>query len=268
MGRRRRISIRAASIAVLASLALAPAAFAAAFEVAQVDSADPVAEGAAVTYTITVTNTLSSTEELWLGTLVTKIDSDASVPNPYLSIESTQGSCAIDPPSSFGYAGASCALGPVAGGASVGVRGVVQANFSMRHLATVFNCDPSFGSCFPFFSSGEPTTVIHAPTLSGSEKIRVRGLPASCATTDFKAKAKAKAPGVRSMTATLSGPRNEFGSPLEGSGFSDRIAKKQGRRVKANVRAARLRDGFWELTFLALRKGAPNLKRTATFQAC
>jgi hypothetical protein len=248
---------------------LAPGAFAgSAFQVTQFDSADPVAEGLGVTYTMTVTNTTSFTEELWLGTLVTKIDSDASVANPYLSIEATQGSCAVDPPDSYGYTGASCALGPVAGGASVQVRGAVQANFSMRHLATVFNCDPSVGFCPPFFTSGEPTTVTHAPSLSGSNKIRVRGLPEGCATADFKAKAKAKAPGVRSVTATLSGPRNEFGSPLEGSGFSDRIAKKQGRRVTANVPAARLRDGFWDLTFLALRKGAPNLKRTATFQAC
>ena len=252
----------------VALIAFAPAAFGAP-TVTQVDSQDPVPRGENVIYTMTVTNS-GGPEEVWLSTLTTKAGSDASVPNPYISLTSSQGSCTIDPPNSHGYTGGECALGTVSTGASVQVQGVVQANYSMDHRAVLFlGCDPSGGgSCFPFFTDGERTTVTHPPTLSGSEKIRVTGLPPGCATSAFTAKAKAKAKGVRSMTATLSGPRNEFGGHVDGDSFSGRIARKAGSRLKAKVPAETLDDGFYKLTFLALRKGVPNLKTAATFQVC
>jgi hypothetical protein len=261
---RRRTTL--SSILLVAAVALAISSPAvAAVTITQDDSPDPVNSGQNVTYSMTVSS--STGDELWLGTLTTKPDSDAAVANPYFSISASQGSCSVDPPDSYGYTGGSCYLGNVPAGGSVSIQGVVQANWSMRHLVTLFYCDPyASPTCGPFFTSGEITGVIHPPSLSGSQKFKVSGFPPGCVTDAFTARAKAKGEGVRSVSATLSGPKNEYGGPAEGASGTERIAKKPGRKVKAEI--ADLEAGFWELTFLALRKGAPNFKRTLTFQVC
>jgi hypothetical protein len=122
--------------------------------------------------------------------------------------------------------------------------------------------------CFDQASNTITTSVIHAPALSGSKKISVKGLPSSCASADFKAKAKAKAQGVKSVTASLSGPRDEYGVPADGFKGAKKLAKKKGKKVKAKVKAGSLKNGFYELSFLAARKGSPDLKRTVTVQVC
>ncbi len=265
--RRRRTTPYSVLVVALAALAFSSPA-SAAVTVTQDDSPDPVTSGNNVTYSITVTSSADQ-PELWLSTLTTKPDSDAAVANPYVAISASQGSCTVDS-LSHGYSGGSCSFGPVAAGASVSVQAVVQANYSMKHLATLHYCDPNSGSniCGPVNASGEWTGVIHPPSLSGSQKIKVSGFPPGCVTDPFTAKARAKGEGVRSVSATLSGPKNEYGGPAEGASGSgsERIAKKPGRKVKTEI--ADLEAGLWELTFLALRKGAPNFKRTLTFQVC
>jgi Domain of unknown function DUF11 len=262
---RARTSVGAAAVAAIASIAFADSA-AAALTVSQVESADPVSESEQVTYTMTVGNTgPDPVENVALQVTATKTNDESPVDNPYLSLTPTQGSCTLDAGS---FSGGRCALGTLAVGASSQVTGVVQANFSMANVATVFLCDPSGQFCFDNGTSTEKTTVVHGPSQSGSNKVKIRGMPADCASGTFKARAKAKPRKVRSVLATISGPRDEYGVPLNGYKGPRKLAKKKGRRVKAKVKAGNLRDGFYELIFHAQRKGKPTLKRTATFQVC
>ena len=238
----------------------------AAVSVTQTESADPVAEGTSVTYTVTLTNTGAQVDNARLTVQTMKSTDESPVENPYLSLTSTQGSCALN--TGGGFTGGQCAIGALAGGASVQVVGTVQADFSMQHVASLASCDATGEFCFPQTSSSETTTVTHAPTFSGSKKIKVTGLPAQCASSTFKAKAKAGASGVKSVAASISGPRDEFGIPASGFKPPKQLAKQKGKKVKAKVQGATLPDGYYELAFLALRKGSPNLKRTVTFQVC
>jgi hypothetical protein len=263
---RTRTALGALLVAGLASIALADAATGA-VTVSQTESADPVAEGAQVTYAMTVTNSGAAVDGIVLDVIATKPNDASPVDNPYVSLTASQGSCALGAGS---FSGGRCALGSLAAGAAATVTGVVEANFSMRNVATLAACDATGEFCFPIDggTSSEETTVNHPPSLTGSKKISIKGLPAACASSTFKAKAKVKAPSVRSVTASISGPRDEFEDALDGFAPPKRVAKKKGRKVKAKVKAGTLRDGFYELTFLAQRKGKPNLKRTATFGVC
>jgi hypothetical protein len=258
---------RASLLASLGLLAFAPPAFGQ-LAVSQVASADPVGEGESVTYAVTVTNQGATAENVALTLQTTKSNDDSPVENQYVSLTSSVGSCSVDQPQNGFSRGGRCALGSLANGASVQVQGVVVANFSMNHIASLATCDATGEFCFPQTSSELITTVTHPPTLSGSKKITVKGLPSGCATADFKAKAKAKGKGVKSVSASLSGPRDEYGAPLDGFKSAKRLAKKQGRKVKPKVKAGGFQRGFYELDFIASRKGSPNLKRTATFQVC
>jgi hypothetical protein len=263
---RTRTAIGALLVAGLASLALAGSA-AAAVTVSQVESADPVEEGGQVTYTMTVANSGAAVEGIVLDVVATKPTDASPVENPYLSLTASQGSCALGAGS---FTGGRCSLGTLGAGAGATVTAVVEANFSMRNVATLAACDSTGEFCFPVDggTSSEETTVTHPPSLAGSKKIKIKGLPAACASSTFKAKAKVKAPSVRSVTASISGPRDEFDDALDGFEPPQRLGKKKGRKLKAKVKAGTLPDGYYELTFLAQRKGKPNLKRTATFGVC
>lgn len=260
---------RVSVVTIVALLSWAAPA-AAADDVTQTDSPDPVQQGQNVTYSITVTNNFSEADELWLSTLVTKQGSDAAVDNPYVSIDSSQGSCAPDPPGLYGdYKSATCSLGTMAPGAVVTVTAVVKANHSMDHSATTSDCDPLASSfCYPIFTDFESTSVTVPPSISGSPKIVITGLPASCASSDFKLKAKAKPRSVRNMVVSLSGPRNENGGLIDGViSTSGRIGKEKGRKIKVPIDAASMDAGFYKLTFLALKKGG-KLKTKVNFEVC
>ena len=264
MSRRTRISA-AGALSAAASFVLAAPAFGV-LAVSQVDAPDPVAEGQNVTYTITVTNTGATEEGVQLTALTTKPGDLSPVPNPYQSLTTTVGTCTLDPPQSGASRGGRCLLGDLANGASVQVTGVVRADFSMDHIATLFACVDEF--CFERATDTETTTVTHpTPQFSGSQKIKLKGFPSTCATATFKVKAKAKASKVKSLTASLSGPRDDLGKPLGDFDPPKKISKKKGKKVKPKVKAGELAAGFYELDFLAQRKGAPSLKRTATFES-
>ena len=97
--------------------------------------------------------------------------------------------------------------------------------------AALFDCEPGNPGCGPLQVDTERTTVIHPPVLTGSPKIAIRGLPAGCASSDFKAKAKAKPRKVRSIAVSLSGPRDEFGGLIDGVVSSlGRIASRRAAR--------------------------------------
>jgi hypothetical protein len=255
------------TIAIAATaLFLTCAADAVAYEdVAQHDSADPVAPGTIVTYTMTVTNTTGAPEHLWLGTLLTRYHSDAAVDDPYLSIRSSQGSCAIAPLDSFGYASADCDLGTLAPGATATVTDSVRANFSLEHLASTSDCDPNLcGTTGPISSA--TTFVIHPPEAGGSPKLHFSGIPSPCADRDFTLKVKASGRGVRRMTAALSGPRDEFGHVVGDLDFKS--PKSHGAKLSVNLDAGHFDPGYYRLTALALRGPKPKLKGSTTFLVC
>ena len=252
-----------ATIAAMAvGLAHAPAALA--FEdVVQHDSADPVAPGTTVTYTMTVTNTTGAPEHLWLGTLLTRYHSDAAVDDPYLSIQPSQGSCAIA--QDQGYAAADCDLGVLAPATTVTVVDSVRANFSLEHLASTSDCDPSLCGTTGALSD-ETTFVLHPPEVSGSPKLRFSGVPTPCADRDFALKVKASGRGVRKMTASLSGPRDEFGHIVGDLDFL--TPKSRSNKLTVKLAAGHFDPGYYRLTALALRGPKPKLKGSTTFLVC
>jgi hypothetical protein len=251
-----------AAIAVMAVVfAYAPAALA--FEdVIQHDSADPVAPGTTVTYTMTVTNTSGAPEPLWLGTLLTRYHSDAAVDDPYLSIQPSQGSCTIA--QAQGYASADCDLGILAPETTVTVVDTVRANFSLEHLASTSDCDPNLCATGPL--SAEATFVIHPPEVSGSPKLHFSGVPTPCADRDFALKVKASGRGVRRMTASLSGPRDEFGHIVGDLDFV--TPKSRSNKLIVKLAAGHFDPGYYRLTALALRGPKPKLKGSTTFLVC
>jgi hypothetical protein len=253
-----------AIVATVVVLSCAPAALG--YEdVIQRDSADEVAPGTVVTYTMTVTNTTGVPEHLGLGTLLTRYHSDASVDDPYLSIQPSQGSCAIAPLDSYGYASAECDLGTIAPGATVTVVDSVKANFSLDHLASTGDCDMfGCGSGGPI--SAESTFVVHPPEVTGSPKLEFSGVPTPCADRDFVVKVKARGHGVRRMTASLSGPRDEFGHIAGDLDFNP--PKSHGAKLKVKLDAEHFDPGYYRLTALALRGPKPKLKGSTTFLVC
>jgi hypothetical protein len=204
---------------------------------------------------------------LWISTLATKPSSDVAVPNDYLSISASEGSCGLGA-TNTGYGGATCSFGAIPAGGSISVQAVVQTDYSMDHRVALFDCDPkpNLYGCNPREIDIENTVVIHPATLIGSEKIRIRGYPADgCVTGAFTAKAKAKDPKVRSVSASIAGPKNEYGI-RSGPSSNEQLGKKPGQKFNAKIGG--LDPGFYSLTFLALRKGGPSLTRILKFQVC
>ena len=146
----------------------------------------------------------------------------------------------------------------------------IAANESFAQAVSVFTCLVPTNCEFEFaLGSGGSTTQVNYPTVfSGSGKIKITGVPAACANSDFKAKAKVKAKKVSRTFAYLNGPKSEFGNPLPVSGVKGRIAKSKKAKLKVKIPAGALDPGFYELKFAAKRKGSGQLKRTAVFQVC
>jgi hypothetical protein len=237
--------------------------------ISQTDSEDPATSGDNVTYSITLTSPDGEPNQLWISNIVTKPDEVVPAEIPYVSISTSQGSCQIGVTDLGGtsYSGAICSFpGGIPAGGSISVQAVVKDNYSMDHRVALFDCDPTPNTygCNPRQVDIERTDVIHPPTLAGSKKIKVTGLPDGCATGPFKPKAKAKG-DVRSVSASLSGPNNEYGLAEHGSKNKD-LGKEAGNKLKAKV--GNLKTGYYQITFLAQRKGASALKTFLTFQVC
>lgn len=290
---RQRHNVRPLPIIALVGLLLLPLLFAGnawashQIEITQMESRDPVPRGETVTYTITVRNTQdprclnvytgqpiegepgtrSCDEQVGIDTLVTRAlgEKDTTVPNEYVSMTASQGECAIDPPRpNYNYTGGACDLGTVNAGESAQVVAVVRANESMNHYVN---------------RVVEPTWVLYPPRLSGSPKLKLSGLPDRCADDDFTVNVKAPR-GTSRIVAGLKGPRGEW----PGSSFWEEqepgtwaetevdrrtLDKAEGNVLKVKVPASKFKDlSHWDLSFKATSKGAPNLKREVTFQAC
>lgn len=258
-----RTTLAAAAALVLGALG-APAA-SADVTVTQTDSPDPVDRGGTVTVQTTITNNGAAEPDLHAQVGLSRPNEPTPVDDSYLSLTPSQGTCAPSGDS------AECELGAVGAGASVTMTAAVRANQSFAQTVSAYICTGPSGcdSGRTFLGTGSSVTQVNYPTVfKGSNKIKLTGVPETCTTSDFKAKAKVKANKVRRTYAYLNGPQSEFGGPLPGGGVEGRIGKARKAKLKVKVHAATLDPGFYELKFAAKRKGGSQLKRSATFQVC
>jgi uncharacterized protein DUF11 len=249
-----------------ATLAL-PAAASASLDVAisQAESADPVERGALVTYTTTLVNQGTETfDGVGLDLFSLTPGGSGAVANPYQSVSQSQGECIIEPAGN--YQQVLCNLGSLVPGASAQVTAVVEANLSMDHVAGLLICDFSGPQSCQAFDDDDPSddevrerlTVIVPPEISGSRKVKLKGLPAGCVAGDVAIKAKAKGAKVKEIKAKLIG-RN----------VSERLGRASGNKLKFTIPGSELEQArFYELNVNVTRKGAPGLKRSVELQAC
>ncbi len=254
--KRRRITLTTLAALALAALAL-PALAEADLRVvlSQKESADPVKPGDLETYTVSVRNVGSDTlfPDFTVELSGFAPDSSRAVDNPYRSVTPSQGSCVITNtdaanPGEYGYKWADCTLGSLAPGRTATIKAVVEMNESMDHWVDVLDGGAQYN--FPVF---ETTTVSTPATLSGSTKIKVKGLPDGCVSDDFKLKARAKGNDIKKMVASLEGHKLD-------------VVKTK--RIKVEVPASDLEAGFHELKLSAKREHGSKLKASVTFQHC
>ncbi len=245
---------------------LAPSGAAASLDLAvrHADSADPVLPGASITYTTTVTNQGTETfEGAGLDLFGLGVGNSKAVFNPYSAATPSQGECVIEPAGD--YQQALCSLGSLAPGASARVTSVVDANFSTDNVAGLLRCDFGPLSCVATSDQDpvddedtERTTVIVAPSVSGSPKVRLKGLPEGCVAGDLVIRAKAKGPKVKGIKAKLIG-RN----------LSERLGRSQRSKLTFTLPGSELEQArLYDLNVNVTRKAAPGLKRAVELQAC
>lgn len=247
------LTLGALALAMLALPAFAQADFRVALS--QKESADPVKPGDLETYDVTVRNVGSDTlfPDFTVELSGFAPDSSRAVNNPYRSVTPSQGSCVItntdaSNPGEYGYKWTDCTLGALAPGATATIKAVVEMHESMDHWVDVLYGGAEYN--FPVF---ETTTVSTPATVSGSRKIRVKGLPDGCVKDDFELNARAKTRGVKKMVAALEGHKLDV---------------VKAKRIKVDVPVADLEPGFHDLKLSAKREHGSKLKSTVTFQRC
>jgi Domain of unknown function DUF11 len=242
---------------VAGALLVVPAGASANLVVTQSASPKPVKKGELVTITVNVTNSGPRTAagddaRVDLFSLLGSTDHAAN--NPYQSAVPSQGTCELKLQGA--YHTAACPLGELAAGASAQITAIVRVNASMNHVAAPPNDT----------WSELPVAAGVAPILTGSAKVKLAGLPETCALGDFTLTITSRAPRTRQIRASLFLGYDEIG---EGITFQ-RSAK--GRRLSATIPVSKLYEpkigGLHKITVYAYRKGAHALKRTISFEPC
>jgi len=238
--------------------------------ITQVPSAHVVDVGKTVDLKITVANQGTNADEGVFVSLSSLRGHGQGANNPYLSYSSSQGKCIDTSGEAYGYYYyvLVCELGPLAAGASAQISATARVNESMNHFATLLPNAYEGGYYDGDNSNNAATDRIDAsspPTLTGSKKIKLRGLPAGCASQDFTLRAVGKVRGVKKMSASLF-----LGFDDEGDGQEwHKVAT--GNRLVAKVPVSRLTPELnesYELNVKAKLGGGRHLKETVTFQAC
>jgi hypothetical protein len=261
------VGVAAVALSALAWAApSAPAGFSEGFaetDVSVTGPVGPVPKGQIATYTGAVTNQGDGPESegslLYLNSY--RVNGDRPVPNPFQSVESTRGGCEIRrTSSSFGdYHSATCSIANLAPGESLQVTARIEINESMD----LYGSSDTLSSNTP-----DVTTLVDAPPeVSGSKKIKLRGLPPSCASKDFTLKASAKR--AKKITAALIGPLNAEGKPPAGeSSKSKHLASANGAKLKAPVDVGKLGPAYYEIKLAAKYQDRPKQKASVLFQRC
>jgi hypothetical protein len=142
---------------------------------------------------------------------------------------------------------------------------VVEANVSTDNVAGLLICDFGPLSCQAFSDEDpsddearERTTVIVSPVVSGSPKVKLKGLPQGCVAGDLVLKAKAKWSKVKGIKAKLIGKN-----------VSERLGQSNRNRLTFAVPGSELDQAhFYDLNVNVTRKGGPGLKRSVELQIC
>jgi hypothetical protein len=235
--------------------------------ISQTQSAKVVAKGEAVTFNVEVRNVGTGNEAVFVD-LDSLSGHGRGADAPFTSFSASQGTCADRSGEAFGYFYnvVVCELGALAPGASAQITATVKANQSANYFATLLpnaveggyqDADNSNNA-----ASGR-VTVSLPPTISGSKKIKLKGLPSGCAPSDFTLRAIGKAPGVRKMKAILFYWEGEEGVTWSKS--------SKGNHLKARVPVSRLSNElglFYQLKIKAKQGGGKHLTTTVTFQPC
>lgn len=248
-------------VAACVGLLAAPGAASAALTFNQVASPTEVRSGETAQLTMTVGNTGTEAEQVEVGAIELRMGGEKAVNNPVESVSTAQGSCTVDQVDSYGYRGVTCQLNVPAGG-SAQVTEVVTVNESMDNFAGILD---SRGAI-----SGPADTArvqaIYPPRVSGSEKIKVKGLPDGCVDRDFTVTVSSK--GAKKVTAGLAGPYDEWHNRLDGVGFSGKIGAESGSKLKLKVPLERERPGFYDLKLAAKFENGPKQKTEVNIQRC
>jgi hypothetical protein len=239
----------------------APSGASAALTFTNVPSATEVRSGETVQFTMTVHNTGPGAEQVDVGTIELRAGGEKAVNNPVESVSSAHGQCSIDPVDSYGYRGVTCRL-TVPAGQSAQIIEVVRVNESMDNFAGVLD---SFGAISPPADTAR-VWAIYPPRISGSNKIKIKGLPGGCVDNDFKLTVSSK--GAKKITAALAGPYDEWHGRLYGSGFSMKIGAEKGKKMKLEVPLERERAGFYDLKLAAKFENKPKQKTEVSIQRC
>jgi len=242
---------------VAGALLVVPAGAPADLVVTQSASPKPVKKGELVTIAVSVTNTggrAVSGDDATVSMFSLLGSTDRAADNPYQSAVASQGGCTLEQQGA--YHTANCAFGELAAGASAQVSAVVRVNESMNHVAAP-----------PHDTWSElPVAAGVPPVLTGSAKVALAGLPATCAPGDFTLTITSRAPRTRQIRASLF-----LGYDDEGAGITFQRSAK-GRRLRATIPVSKLFEpkigGLHKITIYAYRKGAHALKRTISFEPC
>lgn len=239
------------------------------FGVTQTQSANVVAKGSLVTFTVDVRNLGTVEDEAVFIELGSLVDHGRAADTPYQSFTTSQGTCADRSSEAYGmiYHFIVCELGPLAPGASARITAVAQvnqsANFSAILLPNAYEGGYLDGNNSNNAAGGRVTASV-PPTVVGSKKIKVSGLPAGCAAGDFTIHAVAKAKKIKKMIASF----------LTWNGSEGESWKRtaSGKRLSAKIPVSQLSNEFgrfYKLTIKAKIRGTSRfLKTTVTFQPC
>jgi Domain of unknown function DUF11 len=271
LGKDNAFRLAAALVGLFFALALPSAAQASQdLAITQVPSAHVVEVGKTVDLRVTIANQGTGAVEAVFVNLYSLRGHGQGANNPYVSYTPSQGKCVDNSGPAYGYYyyGVVCELGPLAPGASAQIVGVVTVNESMNHFAALLPNATEGGYTDGNNSNNEAIDRIDAsspPTLTGSKKIKLRGLPTGCATQDFTLRAVGNVRGVKKMSASL-----YMGLDEEGVGH-DWHKVATGSHLVAKVPVSRLTpelNASYELKVKAKLGGGRHLTATVTFQAC
>lgn len=263
--------IKAAAVgAVLAVALLLPAAASASIDlsITQEPSATVIPAGGLLNLKITVTNQGTEVDEAVYAEVSSLGGHGRGADNPYQSFAASQGSCRDNSGTAYGsfYNDIVCELGPLAPGASARITAVAKVDHSMNQFATLLPNPYEGGYQDANNSDNEAIDRITAstpPVVSGSKKIKLRGLPRGCAPGDFTFTAVAKVDGVKKMKASVFYFVEGDGQTWQKTASSNRLT--------GTVPVTRLSDELglsYKLVVKAKRGGGRHLTTTVTFQPC
>ncbi|HVP02815.1 MAG TPA: hypothetical protein VMT10_09620 [Solirubrobacteraceae bacterium] len=250
--------------------------------VSQMVSSNLVQRGAPVTITMTVTNVGTAPTDAVLDTLPRRVQASIGTNDPYTSVTTTQGSCSTSmdayarpTPGDPGTPILHCDLGTLGAGVNAVVTAVVQMNLAADFF--VFASPPTGpDSNILNDEANDIVNVSAPPVVTGSNKIRLGGLPAGCVSGDLHLTVTAPAAPAPTQVEAYAGIQETAdGVPTPWK------ASVRGRRLTATVPTSKIVvtrytpgrdrvrfDDPYTIHVVVHRHRAPAIKALITFKIC